>query len=71
MYLYQQDQQIKQQAALNKKELIKKTNKQNLFLQYHNRVIRDSQERATDHLINPIEFQVMVDHEKMREQISK
>ena len=36
-----------------------------------NKAMRQNVEQSTDHLINPIEFQLMDQHEKMRDKVSK
>lgn len=44
---------------------------QNIQNDKENKAMRQKLEESTDHLINPIEFQLMDQHEKMRDKIAK
>jgi len=44
---------------------------QNIQNDKDNKALRQNVEQLTDHLINPIEFQLMDQHEKMRNKVCK
>ena len=59
------------ETDLKKKQHLKQINKQNIFDHKFNQQNRIRVDKATDHLINPIEFQMMEENEKMRDEIVK
>lgn len=59
------------QKEEDKKHKIFEMMQQNIQNDKDNKAIRQNMEKSTDHLINPIEFQLMDQHEKMRDKVSK
>ena len=71
MALYEEDKQKKRMAEKEKRVKIMEMMQQNILNHRVNQENRLKLEKTTDHLVNPVTFQMMDQEEKLRDQLVK